>query len=73
MRYFTDGAVLGGKEFVNDTFATARKRFGPTRKNGAWKLRGHASQQRGVSGVFAISKKLGSAEDFLHLPFQHIR
>jgi hypothetical protein len=40
MRYFTDGAVIGSKEFVNEAFASARERFGPKRKDGARKLRG---------------------------------
>jgi putative transposase len=40
VRYFTDGAVIGSKEFVNEAFATARKRFGAKRKDGARKFRG---------------------------------
>jgi hypothetical protein len=28
VRYFTDGAVIGSKEFVNEAFAKARERFG---------------------------------------------
>jgi hypothetical protein len=40
VRYFTDGAVIGSKEFVNEAFAGARERFGPKRKDGARKLRG---------------------------------
>ena len=40
VRYFTDGAVIGSKEFVNEAFASARERFGPKRKDGARKLRG---------------------------------
>jgi hypothetical protein len=35
VRYFTDGAVIGSKAFVNEAFATARERFGPCRKGGA--------------------------------------
>jgi hypothetical protein len=35
IRYLTDGAVIGSKEFVN-----ARERFGSKRKDGAQKLRG---------------------------------
>jgi hypothetical protein len=31
VRYFTDGAVIGSKEFVNEAFANARERFGPKR------------------------------------------
>ncbi|MEY4569071.1 MAG: hypothetical protein RLZZ398_510, partial [Verrucomicrobiota bacterium] len=40
IRYFTDGAVIGSKEFVNEAFASARDRFGPKRKDGARKLKG---------------------------------
>jgi REP element-mobilizing transposase RayT len=40
VRYFTDGAVIGSREFVNEVFAGARGRFGPKRKDGARKLRG---------------------------------
>ena len=40
IRYFTDGAVIGSKEFVNDAFASARERFGAKRKDGARKLKG---------------------------------
>jgi REP element-mobilizing transposase RayT len=42
IRYFTDGAVIGSKEFVNEAFASARSRFGPKRKDGARKLKGAA-------------------------------
>jgi len=43
IRYFTDGAVIGSKEFVNDAFASARDRFGPKRKDGARKLKGEGA------------------------------
>jgi putative transposase len=43
IRYFTDGAVIGSKEFVNAAFASARERFGSKRKDGARKLRGSDS------------------------------
>jgi putative transposase len=43
IRYFTDGAVIGSKEFVNEAFASARDRFGPKRKNGARKLNGEGA------------------------------
>jgi putative transposase len=45
VRYFTDGAVIGSKEFVNEAFAGARERFGPKRKDGARKLRAEARPQ----------------------------
>ncbi len=42
VRYFTDGAVIGSRAFVDDAFANARDRFGPKRKDGARKMRGSA-------------------------------
>jgi hypothetical protein len=42
VRYFTDGAVIGSKAFVNEAFVGARERFSPRRKDGARKLRGSA-------------------------------
>ncbi|MEO7098611.1 MAG: transposase [Luteolibacter sp.] len=48
VRYFTDGAVIGSKEFVNQAFASARERFGPKRKDGARAMRGSGSGAKGV-------------------------
>ena len=48
VRYFTDGAVIGSKAFVNEAFAGARERFSVKRKDGARKLRGKASTAVGV-------------------------
>jgi hypothetical protein len=42
VRYFTDGAVIGSRGFVNEAFAGARERFGSRRKDGARKMRGTA-------------------------------
>jgi len=47
VRYFTDGAVLGSREFVDEVFRSSRGRFGPNRKDGARKLRGAASAAAG--------------------------
>ena len=38
VRYFTDGLVLGSREFVDRAFHLTRERFGPRRKDGARKL-----------------------------------
>jgi len=43
VRYFTDGAVIGSKEFVNEAFDSARDRFSERRKDGARRMRGSAS------------------------------
>ena len=48
VRYFTDGAVIGSKEFVNEAFAGARERFTEGRKDGARRLRGNAKSAAGV-------------------------
>jgi hypothetical protein len=47
VRYFTDGAVIGSKEFVNEVFAKARERFGTKRKDGARKLKGGGAAASG--------------------------
>ncbi|MCX6847080.1 MAG: hypothetical protein NTU84_11130, partial [Verrucomicrobia bacterium] len=43
IRYFTDGAVIGSRVFVDEAFAQSRHRFGPKRSSGARKMRGKAS------------------------------
>ena len=43
IRYFTDGAVIGSRIFVDEAFAHSRHRFGPKRSSGARKMRGEAS------------------------------
>jgi REP element-mobilizing transposase RayT len=48
IRYFTAGAVIGSKEFVNEAFASARERFGPKRKDGARKMKGDAAAANGA-------------------------
>lgn len=40
IRYFTDGAVIGSKDFVNGIFRRHREWFGPKRKDGARRPRG---------------------------------
>ena len=42
IRYFTDGAVIGSRSFVNEMFTNARERFGPKRRTGARKIKGNA-------------------------------
>ena len=44
VRYFCDGAVFGGREFVEDIFRTFRSRFGAKRKSGARAMRGLADR-----------------------------
>ncbi len=47
VRYFTDGAVIGSRSFVNEAFAASRERFGKNRKDGARKMKGAASAAAG--------------------------
>jgi len=48
VRYFSDGAVLGSRDFVDGVFRACRERFGERRKSGARKLRGNAAAAAGV-------------------------
>jgi putative transposase len=43
IRHFTDGAVIGSRNFVNEAFANARERFGPKRKTGARRMKGNGA------------------------------
>jgi REP element-mobilizing transposase RayT len=54
VRYFTDGAVIGSRGFVDEIFTKCRDRFGNQRKDGARKLRGSGS---------AAADRLWSARD----------
>jgi putative transposase len=47
VRYFTDGAVIGSKSFVDGVFQASRERFGPKRKDGARKPRGALGEMAG--------------------------
>ena len=48
IRYFTDGAVLGSRGFVDEIFKTCRERFSERRKDGARPLRGSGTAAKGV-------------------------
>ncbi len=48
IRYFTDGAVIGSRRFVDELFGSARERFGQNRRDGARKLRGACSAAAGL-------------------------
>lgn len=47
VRYFTEGAVIGSKSFVDGVFARSRDRFGPKRKDGARRPRGALGELKG--------------------------
>ena len=46
VRYFTDGAVVGSRGFVNEVFEANRSRFGPQRKTGARLMGGLAKDEK---------------------------
>lgn len=46
VRYFSDGAVVGSRGFVNEIFANARDRFSANRKTGARVMGGLAKDQK---------------------------
>lgn len=48
VRYFTDGAVIGSRSFVDEAFTKSRERFGTKRKSGARRLKGDAELASGV-------------------------
>jgi REP element-mobilizing transposase RayT len=48
VRHFTDGAVIGSREFVNAAFVAARDRFGPKRKDGARRMKGRGAAAAGA-------------------------
>ncbi len=47
VRYFTAGAVIGSRAFVNEAFARARERFSAKRKDGARAMKGVAAAAKG--------------------------
>ena len=69
VRYFTDGAVIGSREFVNDAFVRARDRFGEKRKDGARKLKGAATPAAGILwSLRDLKTKIGTSDTFLERP-----
>jgi REP element-mobilizing transposase RayT len=48
VRYFTDGAVIGSRGFVDAVFRGSRGRFGPKRRDGARKMRGAGAPAAGT-------------------------
>ncbi len=55
IRYFSDGAVLGSKNFVNERFLEAKHRFSAKRKDGARKMRGRG---RAAEGMLWVARDL---------------
>ena len=48
VRYFTDGAVIGSRGFVDEVFRSCRERFGPRRRDGARRWRGTGAAAAGT-------------------------
>jgi REP element-mobilizing transposase RayT len=48
VRYFSDGVVIGGREFVDEFFRGCRERFGSRRQSGARKPRGALGEMAGA-------------------------
>jgi REP element-mobilizing transposase RayT len=48
VRYFTDGAIIGSRVFVNEAFDAARERFSAKRKDGARRMKGSAAAAASV-------------------------
>lgn len=57
IRYFTDGAVIGSKEFVNEAFAASQWRFRSQRRTGASSLRGEGLLMGGLLWSFRDLRK----------------
>jgi REP element-mobilizing transposase RayT len=45
VRYFTEGAVLGSRAYVNEVYEAMRERFGEKRKTGARRMAGLAKEE----------------------------
>jgi hypothetical protein len=64
IRYFTDGAVLGSRGFVDEVFGICRDRLGPKRSSGARKLRGSAAAAAGrIWSLRDLRKGISSEEE----------
>jgi putative transposase len=58
VRYFTDGAAVGSRAFVDKLFTQCRDRFGPKRKTGARKMRGKAASGSGAADLLWTARNL---------------
>jgi REP element-mobilizing transposase RayT len=63
VRYFTDGAVIGSRGFVDEVFRLCRDRFGEQRKDGARKMRGSGAAAAGTLwSVRDLQKGIGATQ-----------
>ncbi len=56
VRYFTDGAVLGSKEYVESIFSQYREQFGRRRRSGARRMKG--SDWEGLTVIRDLRKQV---------------
>jgi len=63
VRYFTDGAAIGSREFVDGLFEQCRDRFGPKRQSGARRLRGKAAGASGAPDLLWSARDLRTGID----------
>jgi hypothetical protein len=61
LRYFSDGAVIGSRSFVDKFFEAHRERFGLKRTSGARRLRGDAAALTRSAGLFSLRDLGGSS------------
>jgi putative transposase len=61
LRYFSDGVVIGSRDFVDGIFAAYRGRFGPKRSSGARRMRGDALALTRGAGLFSL-RDLGAGK-----------
>jgi REP element-mobilizing transposase RayT len=54
IRYFTDGAVIGSREFVDEVFLAARDQFSARRKSGARRMRGGSGGAASPSELWSM-------------------
>ena len=54
VRYFSVGAVIGSRAFVDGVFRACRDRFGEKRTSGARKLRGHAAAAAAAGVLWSV-------------------
>ncbi len=53
VRYFTDGMVVGSREFVDQVFKQSRERFGKKRKTGARPMR-NVGWKKGAAQIYSM-------------------
>ena len=62
IRYFSDGVVIGSKDFVDSFFHKSKHRFGPKRTTGARKPRGALSPLKNQLSTIRDFQRLGASE-----------